>query len=320
VTCGSPTAVLLLRGLAGVLAGGALSCGDSLVDGTYSGRARFSTEGTVNGTSAYVDTEHPEVTLALFWLPRGTQPGSEDLLVEQPGTAIRAEYYRSFELKLFDEPDARNLVTLSSGARYGLARLGAYQDVNGNGRKDETEPLLGNSDGRVLLRAPQALSAQDSPTGFPLEAGWHVMSAPLDCPAPGGEPPGGPSPVPVADGECGVPLGAACTNDAECGAAGVCIQDYRGPWPGGACAIPEPPKDGCRQRGSVFVGTPEDMAKGGYWLKGCTVSADCGRVAPYQCDPQNRACMPTDNMPVDLNDQAKPQPVCRSPDSPPPPP
>ena len=117
VTRGSPTAALLLRGLAGVLAGGALSWRDSLVDGTYSGKARFSTEGTVNGTSAYVDTEHPEVTLAMFWLPRGTQPGSEDLLVEQPGTAIRAEYYRSFELKLFDEPEARNLVTLASSAR-----------------------------------------------------------------------------------------------------------------------------------------------------------------------------------------------------------
>ncbi|PTL83866.1 hypothetical protein [Vitiosangium sp. GDMCC 1.1324] len=316
VTRGS-LAATLLRGLAGVLAGGVLACGDSLVDESYLGTPRFTVDGSVNGTSASVDATNPDVSVAVFWMPRGTQLGGEDVLVEQQGTAIRAEYYRRFQVKLFDEPEAGSLVTLSSGARYGIAKLGAYRDANGNRRRDEEEPLLGLSDGRVLMRVPEALSARDSPTGRPLVAGWHILTIPFDCPPPEGTPPGSGSsggPGPVPDGECAVPLGAGCKNDAECGVGGVCIHEYRWPWPGGACAIPEPPRDVCRQRGSVFVGIPEAPGTG-YWLKGCQVSADCGRVAPYQCDQQNRACMPTAEIPVELQDSMSPQSLCRAPDS-----
>ncbi len=321
VTRGSLVAALLRRGLAGVLGCMALSCGDALVDGTYAGTPRFRLQGSVVGTSESVDVDNPELSVGVFWVADGERPGEQNVLVEQPGTALRAEFYRSFELKLFDEPDAQSLLTATGGAKYGVARLGAYRDANENGRRDESERLLGISNGRLLLRAPQALSARESPTGAPLAAGWYVASAPLECPGLSGpQPPAGgsgSSPDPVADGDCGVPLGATCRADADCG-AGVCLHEFLGPWPGGACAIAEPPPNGCRQRGSALQRDPQDASKG-FWLKSCVEMADCGRVAPYQCDQQMRVCRPSSAFPVDLTDGPFPHTFCKGSGPKPPP-
>lgn len=301
VTRGSSRATPLLRGLVGVLAGMGLACGDTLVDGTYSGAARFTVRGQVNGVSEYVDEEHPDVSVGVFWSVK-RPGGGDDVLVEQPAASALAEYYRPFELKLFDEPGPEHLNTTSSGARYGIAWLATYQDANGNGRKDEDEPLLGGSNGRLLIRALQALSARESPTGAVLTAGWHVVSAPLTC-----SPVASPEPVP--DGECGVPLGESCKSDAECG-GGVCVRDFVGGWPTGACLIAEPPPNGCRQKGSVLLRAPDDPTKA-YWLKSCQETADCGRPAPYQCDQQLRACRPSADFPVDMNDRGPPRGFCK---------
>jgi hypothetical protein len=270
----------------------------------------FALRGSVNGPSEQVGVKHPEVNLAVFWLPHGPAPDSEDFRIEQPGTVVHAEYYRPFELKLFDEPRAEYFFTTPSGARYGAAWIGAYQDANGNGRKDAAEPIIGSSMARVLIRAPQALRAEDSPTGAPLPAGWHIVSMPLDCPRPARPPPpDGSSPVPVADEDCGVPLGAICKNDTECG-VGICLHDFIGPWPNGTCAIPEPPLNGCRQRGSVLVDDPSASEAKKYWLKSCEETADCGRGEPYQCDQRKRACMPSTNVIVEMNGQELPGSIC----------
>ncbi|HEX8825500.1 MAG TPA: hypothetical protein VF794_36665 [Archangium sp.] len=315
-------ALVTLRRLAWVLACGTLACGDSLVDERYSGTARFTVPGSVNGVSQYVTEANPEVSIGVFWSVR--KPGAtSETLIEQPGAALRAEYYRPFELKLFDEPGAEHFNTLPSGARYGAAWLAAYQDANDNGRRDETEPLIGGSNGRLLIRAPKALTAKDSPTGAALPEGWHLVSTPLNCSLPPGAPPppAGSTPVPadpVADGECGVPLGNSCKNDAECG-GGVCVREFLGGWPNGACLIPEPPPNGCRQKGSVLVRDPGNPTKG-FWVKACTVSADCGRPAPFQCDQQRRMCKPSANVPVDLNDMGPPRGYCNPTGTTPPPP
>jgi hypothetical protein len=294
--------------LAGALVCGALGCGDPLVDETYEGTPRFRLRGSVTGASESVDVDNPELRVALFWVTGGAAPGERNVLTEQPGTALRAEFYRSFELLLFDEPGDSSLLRTPSGARYGVARLGAYRDENDNGRRDETEALLGASAARLLLRAPQDLSAAESPTGARLPEGWHVTSAPLECPASLGPPPA--NPEMVADGECGVPLGTSCRTDAECG-GGVCLRDFIGPWPGGSCAIQEPPPDGCRQRGSTLLRDPQDTARA-YWLKSCEVSTDCERAAPYQCDQASRACRPSADMPVELSDRGPPRSFCKA--------
>jgi hypothetical protein len=296
--------------LAGVLVCGALGCGDALIDTTYAGTPRFRVQGSVTGASDSVDVDNPELTVSLFWVTGGAVPGERNVLTEQPGTALRAEFYRSFELLLFDEPGDTSLLRTPSGARYGVARLGAYRDGNDNGRRDETEALLGMTHARLLLRVPQDLTERESPTRARLPAGWYVTSAPLECQGPSG------APAPVADGECGVPLGATCRNDSECG-GGVCVRDFLGPWPGGACAIPEPPPNGCRQRGSTLLVNPQD-ADTGYWLKSCEVTSDCGRAAPYQCDQALRACRPSADMPVELGDREPPRSFCKAAVAPPP--
>jgi hypothetical protein len=309
VTRGSFCAAPLLRGLLCVLAGAGLACGDTLVDGRYSGTARFIVGGSVNGTSQYVDSEHPTVRVGVFWSVK-KPGGGDDVLVEQPGTSVSAEYYRRFELKLFDEPGPEHLNTPPSGASYAIGWLAAYQDTNANERKDEDEPLIGGSNGRLLLRAPQALSARESPTGGPVPEGWHIVSTPLTC-----------SPVstePVPTGDCGVPLGASCKVDADCG-GGVCVHDFIGPWPTGSCLIQEPPPNGCRQKGSVLLRAPDNATKA-YWLKGCAVTADCGRAAPYQCDQQIRGCRPSRDFQVDMNDRGPPRGFCKPPGTQPPPP
>lgn len=303
---------LVTRGLwAWALAGLTLACGDTLVDDTYSGTPRYSVPGNVNGTSSYVDAEHPEVNVAVFWALHWREGNST--FHEQPGTAQRAEFYRPFELKLFDEPGPEFLTTQPSGAKVGVAWVAAYQDANGNGHRDDDEPLIGSSTGRLLIRAPQALSAQDSPTGAPLPEGWHLVSAPLNCPVqqpPGSTAGGSGQPLPTAD--CGVPLGEPCKNDADCG-GGVCVHDFVGNWPSGACLIPEPPPNGCRQRGSVLLKDPQDAMKG-YWIKACQVNADCGRPAPFQCDMQLRGCRASANVQLELNDQPPPRGFCQPPE------
>lgn len=309
----TPKAAPLLRVLVGVLASVTVSCGDSLVDETYRGTPRFTMRGSVAGTSEYVDEEHPEVSVAVFWSPGGAAMDSNATLIEQRGTSQLAEFYRPFDLKLFDEPGAEYFYTTPSGARYGIARLGAYQDLNENGQRDDEEPILGHSRARALIRALQDLTAKDSPTGAPLTEGWHIVSTPLQCPSSGPF-----APEPVANGDCGVPLGSECRNDADC-RGGVCVREFVGPWPRGACLIPETSTTACRQRGSVLLHDPQD-AKIAYWVKGCSVTEDCGREVPYQCDQQLRGCRPSAETPVDLDDRPPPRSFCQPPAGAPPPP
>jgi len=185
-----------LRGLVRVLAGAALACGNSLVDETYSGTPLFTPRGKVVAPSDYVDEEDAEIFLSVLWSQEGAQRA--DRLVEQPGTTRRTAFFRSFEMPLFDEPGSEHLYTLPSGARYAIGRLGGFHDENGNGRRDASEPFKGYSEA-ALIRAPEALSARDSPTGAPLSAGWHIVSTPLTCPSSSGPQPA-PGPAdPVAE-------------------------------------------------------------------------------------------------------------------------
>lgn len=299
----------LLRGLLCVLAGAAVACGETLVDQTYSGTPLFTLRGRVVAPSDYVDEEDAEVLLEVLWSPGGAEKA--DRLVQQPGTTRRTAFFRSFELHLFDEPGREHLYTTPSGARYAIGRLGGFRDANGNGRRDDSEPFEGYSQS-ALLRVPEALSASDSPTGAPLSAGWHIVSTPLVCPSASRPPPAA---APVADGECGVPLGAGCKRDADC-RGGVCVLNFAGEWPGGACLIPEPPPNGCRQRGSVLLRSPApDTAA--YWIKACTVSEDCDRLHPYQCDQNIRGCRATAEVVVDINGREPQRSFCREQAAPP---
>jgi hypothetical protein len=290
---------LLLRGLVCMLAGAALACGETLVDETYSGTPLFSLRGKVVAPSDYVDEEDAEVFLMVLWSPGGAANAGR--LVPQPGTTRRMEFFRSFEMHLFDEPGPELLYTTPSGARYGIARLGAFRDANGNGRKDDSEPFVGYSQ-NALIRVLEDLSGGHSPTGAPLVAGWYLVSSPMMCPS------SIRPPAPVANGECGVPLGAGCKKDSDCG-GGVCVLNFVGEWGGGSCLIPEPPPNGCRQKGSVLLRAPAPDTTA-YWIKACTVTEDCGRLHPYQCDQQIRGCRPSAEVVVDVNGREPARSFC----------
>jgi len=96
--------------------------------------------------------------------------------------------------------------------------------------------------------------------------------------------------------------------DSDCG-GGVCVLNFLGVWSGGACLIPEPPPNGCRQRGSVLLRAPAPDTTA-YWIKACTVSEDCGRLHPYQCDQQLRGCRPSAEVLVDINGREPPRSFC----------
>jgi hypothetical protein len=295
----------LLRVLVCGLAGTALACGNTLVDETYSGTPLFTLQGRVVAPAHYVDEEKIEVYLTVLWSPGGARRA--DTLVEQPETTYRTEFFRSFELPLFDEPGEEHFHLLPSGARYAIGRLGGFHDENGNGRKDASEPFKGYSQ-QAVIRVPEALSAMDSPTGSPLSAGWHIVSTPLACPSSSGAPPAPGPAEPIVKEDCGVPLGGGCKRDSECG-GGVCVRNFAGEWPGGACLVPEPPLDGCRPRDSVLLLDPAQEAQA-YWIRACEVSEECGRLRPYQCDQQLRGCRPTANLIVYINDQEPKRPFC----------
>lgn len=304
------TAVKRGRRLAPVcLAMGVLACGETLVDSDYSGTPLFTLQGVVGGPTEAPLEPGTLVTTAMFWSPQGLTARRYDELVEQLGTASAAPVPRPYFMNLFDEPGPQHLFTTPSGARYAIGRVVAYLDANRNGRLDPPELILGASQGFAVLYAPQDLAAGDSPTGKPLRAGWQSFMLPLSCPGSTS----GPGPAPVADGDCGVPLGEPCDTDADCN-GGVCLAELLIPLPHRMCAISEPPPNGCRQRGSVLI--RRGPGREDVWIQGCQSSSECTRGYPYQCDARLLACFPSAEVQVNLNETSM-RPFCVS--GPPPP-
>ena len=166
------------------LAAGALACGDTLVDSSYSGTPLFTLQGVVAGPSEVISDPETLVTTAMFWSPQGVMARGYDELVEQRGTASAAPIPRPYVMNLFDVPGSQHLYTAPSGARYAIGRVVAYVDTNRNGWRAPSEPIARASQGYAVLYAPQALRAEDSPTGRPLAAGWQsflLRSVPRRC-------------------------------------------------------------------------------------------------------------------------------------------
>lgn len=269
---------LLLSTLAG-------ACGDPLVEGDYGGEPRLILHGQYEGPPPAVGMSDPAVRGAIFWSPGGTAPfASLEQLVEQPATGRPFRIPGRMDWPIFELPGAEHLASAAGGAPFGLGLPFLYLDGDGDRRRAQDEPMIVHAPGTALLFAPQALAATDSPTGTAIPAGYHLISTPFPC---------APAPPPVAEGECGVPVGAPCRADADCGAAGVCLQD--GPtWrvPGGMCVIPEPPPAGCRPRGGALVPSFRDQGQA-FWFQACRAETDCQRGPPYVCDVAFGACLPT---------------------------
>ncbi|MBX7101565.1 MAG: hypothetical protein K1X89_27875 [Myxococcaceae bacterium] len=285
-----------------VLALAASACGDPLVDERYQGTAKVTLQGNVQPSTYDIDGLGAEVRTALFWTPKGVSPSMKlEDLVEQPETGIAMEAARSFSWPIFDDPRPELLAHPPGAPAVGAAFFLSYRDVNQNRRQDADEPFVGWAPVTALLWSAQDVPAFASPSGRLQRAGWHQVAAPMWC---------GPAPVfpPVGDTDCGVAVGEACTQDADCGQGGTCLKDDPWPWPSGTCAVPETMPPSCRPKSGALFVSHRDPAKK-WWVKACTSDSDCR--GPYRCDLVNQACLPIRDVAVLLTTPMSAKPWCR---------
>ncbi|MCA9561548.1 MAG: hypothetical protein KC583_23540, partial [Myxococcales bacterium] len=194
------------RGLLPCVCGLMLGCGDALPPASYQGDA-------VYAHPLVVVTGVPPVQgglrLALFWMAEGVDGAPSDV-IEQIETG-RPAHVGTGPLRVFDRPDAALWARLTADGRgYAIGRFALYVDTNGNGRRDADEALVGDST-HALVYAPEALTADASPSGRALSAGFHKTELPFAC---------APSPAP-SSADCDIALGAACLREEVCGAQGT---------------------------------------------------------------------------------------------------
>jgi len=279
----------------------ALGCGAPLVDSTYGGEPKLTLTGRMEGAAPEPDQQVLHFRGALFWNPRGTAAfDSFDALLEQPSSSRPFQWPGVVEWNVFGFPASEQLATTPSGARYGVAVALFYNDSDNNLRRDPGEKVYAELEYAALVFAPEALAAGDSPTGRAMPAGYHIVSRPFSC---------APPTAPGAEEECGVPLGAVCQTDSDCGARGVCLAG--GPWwpTDGFCAVPEPSSSGCRPRGGALWRDSRDPRRA-FWVQACQAPTDCQRGYPFQCDYTYGACLPTAFALVYGERDLAPQPLC----------
>jgi hypothetical protein len=290
--------VAAVRRLALLLAGAAVACGDPLADDRYRGDPLMHLQG--DAAPRAEEDDFINLRLALFWMARGPYDGDVARMVEDPGAVQELPRPGPFVINVFDPPPAAALAP----AGYGIARLLVYRDRDHSGRREAGEPFLGAVGPEALLYAPHALDQAGSPTRRGLPGGFHQVMLPLLCDEP--------APPPADATDCGVPLGAACDGDADCGRGGICVKRLPAPVVNGACMLPA---GGCRPAGGAYFPTRWLGNFPGVYLKACRVDADCLRPsdmgkALYRCDVGAGGCVPRLGLHVDVRPDYPLAPVC----------
>ena len=282
-----------------------------MVDDTYQGEPRATLSGKIVEEGQPIGLVHrADLRIALFWSSQDPIADDLETLIEQTSTGRPVGLSADYVLHLYDIPQPEHRVSIGSDAGgddtgwYAIGRILVYADDNGNARRDADEAWLGGARPLAVLYASDLIAAERSPTRLDLPAGYRTVQLPLPCDAPK---------RPTTDGDCGVALGASCDDDWDCGAAGVCLRQVPMPWPGNACAVPEPPADGCRPDPAGFVGAgglPEARGAVGFWVQACVTDADCDRGPPYGCDVGAGACVPMAPLKIGLSIDWVPPPFC----------
>lgn len=253
------------------------ACSDPLVPASFEGEPIYSHPNFSILSVNPVTAERPR--WAVFWLPQGIDPTAsfETDTREQPGTS-RPLRLQVGTLNLFSHPPLDLLATAPSGARYGVARIMAYDDLNGDRVRDLDEPFLG-ADRFGLVYAPAFVAAADSPSGRDLPAGYHRVEFNLPCSK-------------TADGAdtCDVPVGEHCRSAATCG-IGTCLRNEEPGFPNGTCAAVD--ATGCAPDGSVLFERPARAAAPAVrvWIAACTDDSECRTQDGYQCNVIVGGCL-----------------------------
>lgn len=248
-------------------------CGDALVERGYRGEPLYTFTGQIAAASGGA-FEHP-VRAAVFWSPgRGTR--IDERLVEQPSLAVAVHFPGTFEINVFEPPMAVDWSTPDDDWRLGLVLI--YEDLDEDGRFSPDE-LRGGARDQALLYLERPLSATESPTGTPLDAGFHAVRLPMLC---GHEEEEHDRDQGTRAAECGVPIGEGCATDADCGTGGACLtRDRTAVWTGGYC-VQLFVEGGCEPRGGRLVGDA--------WHRGCDDDDDCRLADGYRCEED--VCVP----------------------------
>ncbi len=255
-----------------------LSCGDGLVGAEYRGTPLFSFDGII--LTFLDDIPDEETTLvALGWSMSSNVSFDVSQLEIQNSASTSVRFPSIFEVNIFYPPS--NGIFSESGAEWSLAYVLVYSDENRNKLLDEGE-LIGGAPEQGLLYSRGDLNAEDSPTGQPLPAGFHIVPMPLLC-----------EPKPVINGQdCNVPLGAACEVDNDCG-AGTCLKEVDGLYfPDGYCALLEDNPEACIPEGGLVIDLGIDDRDIGWWGKACQSDPDCRTDEGYACNLAIGVCAP----------------------------
>lgn len=205
----------------------------------------------------------PQMVAGVFWvLDPGRRP-EFDALLPHPERARGSIGESVFEVSLYSPPPAEALLDLGHGDPVALGVVALWRDVDGDGARGPDEPPVHLSRNWAVVYSPTAQPADRSPAWRPLAAGLNVAGMPLRC---------GP-PLPRDTADCGVPLGAPCTTDADCG-AGSCIDTGPPLFEMYRCVVIEPPPDGCRPAEGGFVAR-RMIGQNGYYLPTCARDRDC---------------------------------------------
>ncbi|MCB9522430.1 MAG: hypothetical protein H6702_03500 [Myxococcales bacterium] len=252
-----------------------VGCGDALPPADYAGPLLYA---------------HPELALThppgepaerprwgLFVVTEGAEAAA---LV--PGTG--RDFVPSFgPLRVFARP-----APAQRPGGYAVLALLAWDDQDGDGARGAAEPELGGTR-TGLLYAHRDLAPGDTPWARAIPAGYHLLTLPPPCAA-----------AIRGDGDCGVPLGAPCSGDEDCG-GGQCA-DENPFWRTGYCVLPA--DAACRPADGVRVVFRRGGQAAGYWLRACQAAADCDQTAPHFCDPALGACLPDDGFELELGRDA----------------
>lgn len=293
----------LALGALGALA--VAACGDGLLGEAYRGEPRFSYAGQMATSGAEPLYQHP-LRAGIFWLPYdpvamavedseatlidaagfarlGLPPDAK--LVEQNSIAVDVAFPGFFELNVFADPPSAAYAA-DNGVSYGVLLI--YEDANENEAYDDGE-LAGGGPSQMVYFARRAMASGDAGNGLERDVspGYGLIELPLRC--------GEDDATFEPDPQFGVPVGAGCARDADCGAQGVCLlEDYEGPLPGGYCVVPievypEPAND--EPQPPEYLTLVESEIGGielKAWYQTCSSSAEC-RLA-YTC--QQDVCLP----------------------------
>ena len=255
-----------------------VACGDGIVGTEYRGEPLYSFEGIILTFMDEVPEE--EITrVALGWNKSSELNFDLGNLQLQDSLSATVRFPSIFEVNVFYPPETELFDGLEG--EWALAYVLIYSDDNRNERLDEGE-LIGGAPEQALLYSRTELEAQESPTGQPLPAGYHIIPLPLTC-----------EPKPIVDGQdCNVPLGEACESDVDCG-AGTCILEVDGvSFPDGYCALLEDNPEGCVPEGGLVIDLGIDDQTVGWWGLACQSDPDCRLDEGYACNLAMGVCAP----------------------------